>query len=171
MEHRQVATEGRRSDRSRYFALVADSDGVEFVRCGDGVLVVPVIDDGEVLLAVERSPAFGRNILTLVAGSVEEGEPLAESANRELQEEMGYRAERMDYLGELYPFKYVASRQFAFLARGLTPGALQGDEAHPIGARRVPLAAIAQLCASGELHDSLAIAALFLAQQFLSSLP
>jgi 8-oxo-dGTP pyrophosphatase MutT (NUDIX family) len=146
---------------------MADEDGVGFVHCGDGVLVVPVTGDGQVLMAVERSPAFDCDVLTLVSGAVEPGEPLEETANRELQEELGWRSERIDFLGEIHPFKYLTSRQFAFLARNLVPSKLEGDEKYPVGTRPVPLDRFADLCTGGELQDALAIAALCLAQNFL----
>ena len=76
-------------DNDPYFTLMADQYGDGFVLCGDGVLVVPLTDDGHVLMAIERSPAFDAEVLVLVGGEVEEGEPLEETANRELQEELG----------------------------------------------------------------------------------
>lgn len=158
---------GQKINSDPYFTLMADADGVGFIHCGDGVLVVPLTDDGHVLMAVERSPAFGREVLGLVGGEVEAGEPLDETANRELQEELGWRAERIDFLGELHPFKYLSSRQFVFLARDLVPGKLEGDETYPVGTRKVALARFVDLCTAGELHDATAIAALCLAQHFL----
>ncbi len=115
MEHKPRKPHGERISSDPYFTLMADSDGVGFVHCGDGVVVVPLTDDRHVLMAVERSPAFDRDVLGLVGGEVEDGEPLEETANRELQEELGWRAERIDFLGELHPFKYLTSRQFVFL--------------------------------------------------------
>lgn len=149
-----------------YFRLMTD-DGIGFVHCGDGVLVVALTDDRHVLLAVEYSPAFGGDELVLVGGSVKEAEPLEVTANRELQEELGWRAGRIDFLGEVRPFKYLTSRQFVFLARELSASKLPGDEQHPIGARVVPLADINQLCLSGELRDAPSIAALNLARAFV----
>jgi 8-oxo-dGTP pyrophosphatase MutT (NUDIX family) len=146
---------------------MADDEGVGFVHCGDGVLVVPVTDDGQVLLAVERSPAFDGEVLTLVSGEVREGELLEETVNRELQEELGWRTGRIDFLGELHPFKYLTSRQFAFLARALSPASREGDERYPVHVRPVPLEDALDLCAAGELHDALAISALGLALAFL----
>lgn len=169
MDYRPSRPTGRRIENDPYFTLMADADGVGFVHCGDGVVVVPLTDDGDVLLAVERSPAFDRDVLTLVAGSAEVGEPLEETANRELQEEIGWRAQRIDFLGELHPFKYLASRHFAFLARGLEPHRLQGDERYPVGVRRVPLSEFTRLCSRGELADALAIAALCLACHYLEA--
>jgi 8-oxo-dGTP pyrophosphatase MutT (NUDIX family) len=152
-----------------YFTLMADDDGVGFVRCGDGVLVVPLTDDGQVLLTMERSPAFDRDVLALVGGEVEPDELLEETVNRELEEELGWRAGRIDFLGELHPFKYLTSRQFAFLARDLSPASLEGDEAHPVRARPIPLEGYLDLCAAGELQDALAISALGLALAFIKA--
>jgi len=167
VEYRPRQPHGQVISSDPYFTLLADADGVGFVHCSDGVVVVPLTDDGQVLMAVERSPAFDRDVLVLVGGEVEEGEPLEETANRELQEELGWRAERIEFLGELHPFKYLTSRQFVFLARDLVPSKLEGDERYPVGTREVPLDSFLGLCAGGELHDATAIAALCLAQRFL----
>ena len=92
-----------------YFTLMADADGVGFVHCGDGVLVVPLTDDGQVLMAVEWSPAFGHDVLVLVGGEMETDEPIEETINRELQEELGWRVECIEFLGEVHPFKYLTT--------------------------------------------------------------
>jgi len=162
--------EGHPDASDPYFTLMADPEGVGYVQCGDGVLVVPLTADGQVLLAVEHSPACGRAILTLVSGSVDESESPEEAANRELQEELGWRAERIEFLGELHPFKYLRSRQFLFLAQGLIPCQRQGDERHPVHARRVPLDGWGDLWVQGELQDALAIAGLSLAEGHLAGL-
>lgn len=168
MEYKPKAPPGRPVASDPYFTLMAGEDGVGFIHCGDGVLVVPVTEDGKVLLAVERSPAFGEEVLGLVGGEAEEVEILEATANRELQEELGYRAGRIDYLGELHPFKYLASRQFVFLACDLIPHKLEGDEIYPVSARAVSLEEMCALGATGPLHDALAIAALCLAREFLA---
>jgi len=167
MKYRPRKPHGQIVSSDPYFTLMANADGVGFIHCGDGVLVVPLNDDGQVLMAVERSPAFDREVLGLVGGEVEGGEPLEKTANRELQEEIGWLAERIDFLGEIHPFKYLTSRQFVFLARGLVPSKLEGDEIYPVGTRKVPLDSFIDLCASGELRDATAIAGLCLAQRYL----
>lgn len=167
MDYKPVQPHGQVVCSDPYFKLMVAEDGLGYMHCGDGVLVVPLSDDGDVLMAVEHSPAFDREILVLVGGEVEEGEPLEETANRELQEELGWRAGRIEFLGEIHPFKYLLSRQFAFLARDLTPSKLEGDEIYPVGTRKVPLESALELCASSELHDATAIAAICLAQRRL----
>jgi hypothetical protein len=85
VDYRPSKPHGHPITRDRYFTLLADDDGVGFVHCDDGVLVVPLDDRGNVLLAVERSVAFDREVLLLAGGTVEPGEPLQQTADRELQ--------------------------------------------------------------------------------------
>lgn len=157
---------------SDYFSFERDAHGVGFVRSGDAVLVVPLKDDGTVVLTIEPSPAFGEPTMVLPGGETEEGEPHSDTANRELQEEIGYRAARLDSLGELRPFaKYLAVRVFVFLARGLAASSLEGDEDYDIATEQVPLAGFEPLIAAGRLRDSSSIAALYMARTFLEDHP
>jgi ADP-ribose diphosphatase len=167
MEYTPDEPHGHAVTSDPYFTLMANDDGEGFVRCGDGVLIVPVTPDSQVLMAVERSAAFDRDVLIVAGGEVEAGEPMEETANRELQEELGWLAQRIDYLGEIHLFKYLTSRQFVFLARDLVPSKLVGDERYPVGTRSIHLDSYIDLCASGELQDAPSIAALCLARHFL----
>ena len=72
-------------------------------------------------------PAGGGLVELRIAGGMEgrvaERTAQLEAANRELQEEIGYKAGRLDYLGELRPFsKYLAVRSFVYLARAPSGG-------------------------------------------------
>lgn len=153
--------------QGKYFSIHLDADGVEFVRTGDEVLIVPLTAEGEMILTLEPSAAFDEPTLILPGGETETGEPHAETANRELQEEIGYQAERLDFLGELRPFsKYLTVRTFVYLARDLTPSHLEGDEDYAISVERVPLAGFESLIAAGRLFDARVIAALYMARSF-----
>lgn len=160
-----------------YFSIHLDEEGVEFVRTGDEVLIIPYTVEGNVILTIEPSPAFGEPTLVLPGGEVEVHfsqslqcvhEPHTEAANRELQEEIGYKAGRLDFLGKLRPFsKYLAMRSFVYLARNLTPSRLEGDEAYDIGIGQVPLAEFESLIAAESLRDARVVAALYLARSYL----
>jgi 8-oxo-dGTP pyrophosphatase MutT (NUDIX family) len=155
--------------QGRYFAIVVDGDGTEYVRTGDEVLVVPLTAQGEVLLISEPAPAFGGAALVLPGGETEAGEPFIDTANRELQEEIGFRAGRIDSLGELRPFsKYLTVRSFVYLARDLVPSRLVGDEGYDITVQPVPLASFETLIGDGRLLDARVIASLFLARSFVT---
>ena len=149
-----------------WFSICIDPSGKEFVAStGDEVLVVALTDEGDVVLAVEPSPAFGLAVRLLPGGQVEPEPLLADLANKELQEEVGFRAGRLDYLGELWPWaKYLAVRSHVFLARELAPSKLVGDEGYEVGIERLPLTDLETWIAGGRLRDSRAIAGLFLAR-------
>jgi 8-oxo-dGTP pyrophosphatase MutT (NUDIX family) len=131
---------GETTDQGDYFSIHLDADGIEFVRTGDEVLIIPLTAGGQVILTLEPSAAFGQPTLILPGGETEPGEPHAETANRELQEEIGYQAGRLDFLGELRPYsKYLTVRSFVYLARELTPSRLKGDEEYEISVEQVLL--------------------------------
>jgi ADP-ribose diphosphatase len=156
-------------EQNEWFALEEDEHGESYVRpSSDEVLVVALDDTGAVLLAREPSAAFGEPVLILPGGCTEPGEPHDATANRELQEEIGYMAGRLDLLGELRPWsKYLRLRSFVYLARGLTPNRLPGDEGYEIGVERMSLARLEDAIASGQLRDARAIAALYMTRTFL----
>jgi 8-oxo-dGTP pyrophosphatase MutT (NUDIX family) len=91
------------------------------------------------------------------------------TAARELQEEVGYRAGRLEFVGELRPFsKYLTTRSFVYLARDLVPSAIADrDENYEIGVERVPLARFEVEVAAGRLVDARVVAALFLARALI----
>ena len=160
---------GETTYQGDYFSIHRDAGGIEYVRAGDEVLIVPLTATGDVLLTLEPSAAFGEPALILPGGETEAGEPHAKAANRELQEEIGYEARQLDYLGELRPYsKYLAVRSFVYLARDLTPSQLEGDEDYAITVEQVPLATFERLIAAGHLLDARVIAALYLARNFLN---
>lgn len=151
-----------------FLALMESEAGVGYVKAADGALIVPVTDAGEVLFIREYSPAYQRPFLTLPGGIIEPGEGEAEAANREMQEEIGLRADTIHYLGEVYRnFKYIHAKSYAFLARDLSESKLVGDEDDVIEVVPLPLTALDRLIQSGELQDAGILMAVYLAQRFL----
>lgn len=151
-----------------YFALDRDEHDTFFVRSHDEVITIPIDDDGHVLLAIEPSPAFGQKVWVFPGGMVEPGETHDVTAYRELREELGFAAGRLDYLGELWPWsKYLATRSIVYLARNLFTSPLDGDEAYEIRVERVPLSDIDTFVATGQIRDARVIAGLSLARAFL----
>lgn len=151
-----------------FLALMESEAGVGYVKAADGALIVPMTDMGEVLFIREYSPAYQRPFLTLPGGIIEPGEGEAEAANREMQEEIGLRADNIHYLGEVYRnFKYIHAKSYAFLARDLSESKLVGDEEDVIEVVPLPLTALDRLIQSGELQDAGILMAVYLAQRFL----
>lgn len=154
----------------KWISLHENQNGNGFIKMGDAVMTVPLFKDGTVLFVREYSVAYDQQVLYLPSGAVESDEPLDVTANREMQEEAGYKAARFNYLGELRPgIKYAQWRFMIFLARDLSESKLQGDEPWNITAERHPLTAIDTLIAEGQLQDSTVMASLMLAQKYLAS--
>lgn len=139
-----------------------------YVASSPGVFMVPLTETGEVLFIIERSVPRDEAILFLPGGALDEGESAAQSANRELQEEIGLRADRMDFLGVLHPLgKHALWDIHLFLGRDLAPSRLDGDEEYEILIERAPLAHFERLIAAGRLRDSTVIAALYMTRALL----
>lgn len=130
--------------------LVAKRKGRwEYVSRARGVsaAVIVAIDEGHVILVEQYRVALGRYCVELPAGLVgdeEEGEEAQVAAIRELEEETGYRAERMIDLGRFHSSPGMASEGFTLLrAEGLKrTGEGGGVEGEEIAVHRVRLAEV-----------------------------
>ena len=103
----------------------------EIVRHPGGAAVLPVLADGRIVLVRQWRPAVAGTVLELPAGRLEPGEPPADCAWRELQEEVGYRPGRLEKLGEmLSSVGFCNERIHLYLASDLeaVPQALEQDE-------------------------------------------
>lgn len=107
--------------------------------------VILAVDDGHVLLVDQFRVPLGRRCIELPAGLVgdeTEGEDATLAATRELEEETGYRAGRMEAMGEFYSSPGMVSESFTlFRAHDLVKtgdGGGVGNE--DIRVHRVPLA-------------------------------
>lgn len=143
-----------------------------FIQCSDGVMIVPITTEGDILFISE--PAIYDHLpkLILPSGAVDEGETPALAANREMQEEIGYRAERIELLHAFRPLaRHGNTSLHAFLARDLTPSRLQGDEPYELPITRVPLNSFEPLLSTGALVDSTVIAALYMAREHIRRHP
>jgi ADP-ribose diphosphatase len=115
--------------------------------------VILAIDEGEVILVEQYRVPLGRNCLELPAGLIgdeTEGEAVEGAAIRELEEETGYRAARMEDLGFYHSSPGMVSEGFSLLrAEGLTRiGEGGGVEGENIVVHRVPLAEAAAFVAA-----------------------
>ncbi|MCG0239021.1 MAG: NUDIX hydrolase [Firmicutes bacterium] len=128
------------------------------------VVMVPLLGDGRVVMVRQwRAPA-GRKLLELPAGTLEPGEEPAAAAERELQEEIGYRAGRLTALGSFYSAPgFCTERLHLFLAEDLVPDPRPGDEDEAIEVVTLPLGEALEQALRGELQDAKTIAGLCLA--------
>jgi ADP-ribose pyrophosphatase len=87
------------------------------------VALVPLLDDRRVCLVENERYAVGKTLLEVPAGTINEGESPEQTAERELQEETGYRAGSIRRLREWYVSPGVMTeRMYLFLCEDLAPG-------------------------------------------------
>lgn len=121
----------------------------------DGVAVLPVMENGDIILVSQYRYPFGIEILEAPAGKVEPGEAHLDCGERELSEETGYTAESMEYLGFVYPSPgCMTERIHLYIARGLHEGAAHPDEGEYVEVKRYAFTEALKLCDEGKIDDA-----------------
>ncbi len=154
--------------RHRWLSLYAGYNDEPFLACKYGVIIIPMNYAGEILFIREPAIYSGEYMLTLPGGGIDDGETPAESANRELQEEVGYKADVLFPLGFVEPLaRHGDWNIYLFFARNLNPSRRVGDEIYQIEIERVPFDGFERLIENGQLRDPVAIAGLYMARRFM----
>jgi ADP-ribose pyrophosphatase len=140
-------------------ATIALDGGVtaqrETIRHPGAVCMVPVLEDGSLLLVTQYRHAAGRRLLELPAGTLEAGESPEAAVARELQEEVGYVPGRVEALGGFYVAPgYTSEYIHLFACRELRESRLAGDEDEDIEVERRTLAEAVAAVERGEICDA-----------------
>ena len=134
------------------------SEGIrEYCNHNGGVCVLPLTDDGDVILVKQYRYAHRKCTLEIPAGKLEKGErdDIASAALRELKEETGAECKELIYLGEIYPSPALLTEVvYIFFARGLTFGERQLDEDEFLECERVPLDRMIEMIDEGLIPDA-----------------
>lgn len=133
------------------------------------VLIVPLLDENTVLLVREYAVGLEDYHLALPKGAIDQGETLLAAANRELKEEVGYGARKLQFLKRinLSP-SYMEHGINVVLAWDLYPERLEGDEPEPIEVVPHPLDDLLALVMRPDVCEGRSIAALFMAREWLA---
>ena len=152
--------------------LVKTPDGREtkfdIIEHGGSVLIVPIDHDGNLLFVRQYRHAAGIDLLELPAGTLDEGEEPDVCAARELREETGYAADRLDKAGQFYLAPgYSTEFMHVYIARDLRLDPLQADADEFLSLETIPLARAIEMAERGEIPDAKSLAGLFLARPYL----
>ena len=132
------------------------------------VLIIPFISDDEVLLIREYGAGVERYELTLPKGRIEQDEPIIEAANREIKEEVGYGAHKLNHFKSvsLSP-GYINHTTHLVIAQDLYEEQHQGDEPEPIEVVPWNIDRLWELSQQDDFTEARTIAALYMARDFL----
>lgn len=135
----------------------------ELIRHQGGVAIIPFTKDGNIILVEQFRKPLEKVIYEIPAGKLEKGEKIDYCAQRELEEETGYKANDLKYIGKFASSPgYSDEIIYVFSAKNLYSGVKGGDDDEFINIHEVSLQRIKELVKSGEIIDSKLICALAL---------
>ena len=141
----------------------------EYVKHLGAVCVIPITDEGEVLLERQYRYAVGETLIEIPAGKLDSAdEDPDEAALRELREETGAIPAELVDLGIYYGSPAIMGEKIRmYLARGLSYGKDDLDPGEFLEVFRIPLDEAVEMVLRGEIHDGKTQAALLRAKMML----
>ncbi|MBN1395464.1 MAG: NUDIX hydrolase [Pirellulales bacterium] len=142
----------------------------QVVRHPGAVVVLPLLDDGRVCLVRNYRAAVDESLIELPAGTLEPNEPPEDTARRELAEETGYRAGRIERLLIFYMSPGILDeRMHLFLADRLRPGPTALEAGEDIQTLLFTWDETMQMVRRGEIRDSKTLVSLLFYKDRLGS--
>ncbi|MBI4988009.1 MAG: NUDIX hydrolase [Rhodocyclales bacterium] len=140
----------------------------EFVTHPGAVVMIAELPNGKLLFERQFRYPLDRVFLELPAGKIHSGEDILLTAQRELQEETGYVAERWHYLGVIHPcIGYSDERIEIFFARGLSHVGHALDDGEFLEVHELGLDEAIEAVRDGRLTDGKSVAGLLWAERVL----
>jgi ADP-ribose pyrophosphatase len=152
--------------------LVSEPSGVmatrDVIAHSGSVVVMPVLDDGKIVLIRQYRYAARQYLWELVAGRIDAGENVKQAAARELIEETGLRAKKMRQFLDFWPSPgFLEERMFVLLAEGVTQGEAEPEEDEKIETKAFTRAELKEMLKTGVLRDAKTISSLLFYFRFM----
>jgi ADP-ribose pyrophosphatase len=126
-------------------------------------VILPVYDDGTIALVRQYRHAAGKFMLEVPAGSLNAGENPIAGAIRELEEEIGASADRLELLAEFYVSPgFVTEKMYLYRATGLTEVGQKLEPDELITIERLTFDRALEMVRTGEIEDAKTIIAVTL---------
>lgn len=131
-------------------------------RHNGGAAIVPVLDDGRILMVCQYRNAVDKSSLEVPAGAFDDSaESAIVCAIRELEEETGYRSEKVEYLCTLHSLVAFCNEKIElFVAHDLIPSKQHLDEEEFIDLKAYTIEELKEMIFSGKITDAKTVAAL-----------
>ena len=140
----------------------------EVVRHPGAVCVIPVTDEGEVIMVKQFRYPFSSVLLEIPAGKLEIGEDPLDAVKRELEEESGVVAENVEFIGMTYTtVAFTDEKIYTYMATGLSYTESHPDEDEFLEVVKIPLDTLVEMVMTGEIKDSKTQVAILKADRLL----
>ena len=141
---------------------------LEIIDHGGSVILVPIDPQGNLLFVRQYRHAAGEDLLELPAGTRDEDEPFEVCAAREIREETGMEAGKLQKVGEFYLAPgYSTEFMVVYLATDLKDNPLDADDDEFLSVEKIPVGEAIQRAERGDIPDAKSLAALLLARSHL----
>jgi ADP-ribose pyrophosphatase len=141
----------------------------EYIVHPGAVMVVPVLDDGRLVVERQHRYPMNRVMLEFPAGKLDRGEATLHCGIRELAEETGYRASEWAYAGVLHnAIAYSTEGIHIWFARGLTPGEVGLDEGEFVDVSTTTVEELSAMVLAGDVTDAKTIVGLLWIEKWKS---
>jgi ADP-ribose pyrophosphatase len=143
----------------------------QYVKTRDVVTVLAINNQSQIYCVRQWRPARKDFVWELPAGGIEVENPtqeqVFENANRELQEEIGLKANKMEIISSFSPSIHIACTYYVVLAKDLVPSFLPQDADEDLEVKALPLKEANNLLINQQLPSALTLVGLTLAGKYL----
>jgi ADP-ribose pyrophosphatase len=152
--------------------VVSEPSGVKATRDviahSGSVVVMPVLEDGKIVLIRQYRYAARQDLWELVAGRIDPGENVKEAAARELIEETGLRANKLLLFMDFWPSPgFLEERMYVLLAEGITEGIAEPEADEKIETKAFTREELETMIRKGVLRDAKTISSLLFYFSFM----
>jgi ADP-ribose pyrophosphatase len=141
----------------------------EFIRHPGAVVILPLFEDGSVLLERQFRYPLGQVFIEYPAGKIDPGEDPLACAKRELQEETGYTATEWRYLCTIHnAIAYSDEHLDLYLARGLTAGEAKLDDGEFLETFKAGVPEMLEMVRNGKVTDVKTVIGTFWLEKILA---
>jgi ADP-ribose diphosphatase len=138
------------------------------VRHPGSTAVVPLLDDGEIVMISQYRHAVGDYLLEIPAGTIEPGESPNDCATRELEEETGFVARELIELAQVHIIPAYSDEKICiYLARGHLESKQNLDQDEIIHVVKSPLEEVVRMIEQGRITDALTILSIKYATKYI----
>ena len=135
----------------------------EIIEHNGGAVIAALTEDKKLVMVRQYRKPADKVMLEVPAGKIDPGEKPLEAAVRELKEETGYTAAKVEFLTQFYPsVGYSEEVLYLYLCTGLTPGETNFDENEAIDIEEVELDRLFKMAMSGEIDDAKTLIAILM---------
>lgn len=133
----------------------------EHIKAGGAAVIMPFLDDDTLIMIEETRTPIGKKVLAFPAGLIEKEENPEQAAIRELEEETGFKAEKVEKIIEEYPaIGYSDEKVYIFKAKNLKKTKMNLDPTEDIVIHKIKVEELKDLYLNGEIHTSAEIIAI-----------